>query len=119
MEDLYESKLKLGVEDTPYNRFYIPRGDTPFQQKVYSTKIAPPGKKDIFITSQVGVKRMRQGLYAFMIEETNAFKMMEDTFLEHEKCEIVSIEFIKLSYPYLVIRKRSPYKEMFKVKWVL
>lgn len=116
MEDLYNSKLKLGVDDTPYNRHYTALGETPFEKKVYLEKIAPPGKKDSFMKSKDGLARMRQGMFAFSIEENAAYKIMEDTFLEHEKCEIVSIEHIRVSHPYLSIRKHSPYKEILKVK---
>lgn len=116
MKDLYNSKLQLGVEDTPYNRYYFSTADTPFEKKVYNEKLAPPGKKDNYISDIEGVARVRKGLYAFIIEETRGYKIMEDTFYEHEKCELVNIEFLKFSNPYLSIKKRSPYKEMLKVK---
>lgn len=116
MEDLYNSKIKLGVSDTPYNRYYLPRGETPFEKKVYLEKLAPPGKKDNFMINPVGVAKIRQGLFAFIAEESIAYKIMEDTFYEHEKCALVNIEFIKLSDPHMSIRKRSPYKEILKVK---
>lgn len=79
-------------------------------------KIAPPGKKDNYISAQAGVARVRKGMYAIIMEENGAYKIMEDTFYEHEKCELVNIEFLKFSDPFLAIKKRSPYKEMLKVK---
>lgn len=118
MEDLYKSKLRLGVEDTPYNRYYFSTADKPFERKVYLEKLAPPGKKDNFMSAQEGVSRVRRGLFAFIMEETGAYKIMEDKFFEHEKCELVNIEFLKFSDPFLALKKRLPYKEMLKVKWV-
>lgn len=50
------------------------------------------------------------------MEEPRLYKIMEDTFFEHEKCELANIEFEKFIDPFLAIKKRSPYKEMLKVK---
>lgn len=50
------------------------------------------------------------------MEESKAYKLMEDTYFEHEKCELAYIEFIQFATPFLAIKKRSPYKEMLKVK---
>lgn len=116
MKDLYESKLELGLEDTPYNRYYFSNAELPFERKVYLEKLAPPGKKDHYMSAQEGVARVRKGLFALIMEETGAYKIMEDTFYEHEKCELVNIEFLKFSDPFLAIKKGSPYKEILKVK---
>ena len=116
MEDLYNSKLQLGSEDTPYNRYYFSATKDPFERKVYLGKLAPPGKKANFMTANEGIARVRRGLYAFIMEETGAYSIMENTFYEHEKCELVNIEYIKFSDPFISIRKRSPYKEILKVK---
>jgi hypothetical protein len=59
---------------------------------------------------------MRKGLYAFVMEDSRAYKIMEDTYLEHEKCDLVKVEFIKVGSPFLSIQKRSPLKEILKVK---
>lgn len=116
MEDLYNSKIQLGLEDTPYNRHYFSKADKPFDRKVYLEKLAPPGKKDHYIPAEEGIKRIRKGLFGYLLEESNGYKMIEETFYEHEKCELISIEFLKFSDPFLSIRKRSPYKEILKVK---
>jgi hypothetical protein len=41
---------------------------------------------------------------------------MEDTFFEHEKCALTEIEYLEFVAPYLSIKKRSPYKEILRVK---
>lgn len=118
MKDLYNSKLQLGVEDTPYNRYYFSTGTlfSPFEKKVYLERVAPSGRQDNYINAPEGVSRVRKGLYAFLMEESGAYKIMEDTFYEHEKCELNGIEFVNFFDPFLSIKKRSPYKEMLKVK---
>lgn len=117
MEDLYRSKLELYVEDTPYSRVYFSAPDnSPFQKKVIQEKITVPGIKDNFIKVDVGVARVRKGLQAFYGEETAIYRLMEDTFFEHEKCDVVSIDFISLGFPYVAFKRHSPYTEIFRVK---
>lgn len=117
MEDLYRSKLELYVEDTPYSRVYFSApNNSPFQKKVIQEKITVPGIKDNFIKVDVGVARVRKGLQAFFGEETAIYRLMEDTFFEHEKCDVVSIDFISLGFPYVAFKKHSPYTEIFRVK---
>ncbi|CRK99425.1 CLUMA_CG012625, isoform A [Clunio marinus] len=115
MEDLYNSKIELGIEDTPYNRYYFAAAEGVFEKKVYK-KLNPPGEKDHYSKIHEGVARIRKGLYAMIAEETGIYNIMEETFYEHEKCELVNIEFLKFSDPFLAIKKRSPYKEIIKVK---
>ena len=50
------------------------------------------------------------------MEESRAYMIMEDTFFEHEKCELANIEFLEFIPPYLAMKKRSPYKEMLRIK---
>ena len=85
---------------------------------MYANKISKPfeGRKDHFIDDVEGVARVRKGMFAFFMEESPMFKAMEDTFYEHEKCEIVNVEYMKFTLPYLAIQKNSPLKEIFKVK---
>lgn len=111
---MYASKLELWAEDTPYNRFYVKDTDG-FEKKVYTDKLAPKGQEH-FVKAEDGVARIRKGLYALYGEETTIYKIMEDTFLEHEKCELVNIEYLKLSDPFMSLKKRSQFKELLKVK---
>lgn len=41
---------------------------------------------------------------------------MENTFSEHEKCDLGNIEYLKQSDPFVPIKKKSPYKEMIVVR---
>jgi len=118
LTDLYNSKLTLGLEDTPYNRYYISPAnvDDPLKRKILLDKLAPAGQKDHYIKDSVGIANVRKGMYAFFMEESRAYQAMEDTFFEHEKCELVNIDYIKFADPFLAIRKRSQLKEILKVK---
>lgn len=44
------------------------------------------------------------------------YKLMSELFYEDEKCGLIEIDYISIIDPWMPIRKRSPYKEIFKVK---
>ncbi|KAL7037251.1 hypothetical protein ACKWTF_009135 [Chironomus riparius] len=120
MEDLYNSKLELGVHEVPYMRHYLPNIDVPFYKTIYEEKLLKPfeGRSDHFMSADEGVSRVRSGLFAFIMEASPMYKLIEDTYYEHEKCGLVSIEYLKFTHPYLAIAKDSPYKEILRVKIV-
>ena len=116
LEDLYKSKIKLTAEDSQVNHVYFSSAEDPLQRKVYLEKLAPPNQKHNFINKSIGIANVRKGMYAFIMEESGAYKVIEDTYYEHEKCELLNIEYVRLTDPFVVVQKRSPYMEILKVK---
>lgn len=57
-------------------------------------------------------------MYALHMESTTIYRLVEETFFEHEKCGLTGIDFLYMIDPWVVIQKRLPYKEMIKVKYV-
>lgn len=53
------------------------------------------------------------------MESSSIYQEVEQTFLEHEKCGLISIDFLNMIEQWVAIRKRLSYKEMMKVKYVL
>lgn len=109
--------MELAVDDTPYARHYFATETEPVRKKIYETRIAshkPPN----FVNASYGISRMRKGLYAFHTELVTGYKNVKDTFYEHEKCGLVEIEYLQVVDPWHVIPKHSPYKEIFKVRFV-
>lgn len=60
LEDVLNSDMEVGVQDTTYNRHFIPiiTGDT--QIKLYQTKISPPGQEPHFYNLTYGIERVRK-----------------------------------------------------------
>lgn len=52
------------------------------------------------------------------MEASPGYKLVEDTFYEHEKCGLTEIDFLNVIDPWYAISKNSPYKEILKVKYV-
>ncbi|GAB0093098.1 uncharacterized protein DMENIID0001_081590 [Sergentomyia squamirostris] len=115
LKDLLESNLDLAVEDKVYHRQYFKAATEPVRKAIYETRIAPPGKKDNFVSLAEGIGKLRQGHYAYHAEAGPAYQMIKDTFLEYEKCGLSEIEFYISALPWYIIPKQSPYKEIIKV----
>ena len=117
ISDLQNPAIEVGVHDTPYNRHFFKIENEPIRKRFYETKIAPPGKPDTFMNISEGVRRMREGMFAFHSEISPSYTEVERTYFENEKCGIREIEFYSfLSDTWCVIQKNSPYKEILKAR---
>lgn len=54
----------------------------------------------------------------YSTELATGYKNVKDTFHEHEKCGLIEIEYLQNAQPWHAIPKHSPYKEIFKVRFV-
>lgn len=115
LEDLYNSRMSYGVDDTPYNRHYFTNVAGRIQRRIYEQKIVPTNKPDRYMNATYGLSKMRQGTFAFHAELGPTYKVIEQTFYEHEKCGLVEMDFLGLPEPWVVVRKRSPFKELIRI----
>ncbi|CAG5031578.1 unnamed protein product [Parnassius apollo] len=115
LEDLLHTRIKFGVHDTVYNRYYFSTATEPTRKAIYDTKIAPPGVKPRFMSIEEGVKKMRQGLFAFHMETGVGYKFVGKYFEEGEKCGLQEIQYLQVIDPWLAVRKNTPFMEMFKI----
>ncbi|KAK9730319.1 Ligand-gated ion channel [Popillia japonica] len=115
LSDLLHSRLQVGVDDTVFNRFYFPNATEPIRRAIYLQKVIPSGQAPRYFQIEEGVKMMRQGLFAFHMETGAGYKLVGETFLENEKCDLQEIQFLEVPDPWLAIQKNSSYKEMLKI----
>ncbi|XP_064071866.1 ionotropic receptor 75a-like [Vanessa tameamea] len=115
LADLLNSKLELGVEETPYNRHHFLAATDPIKKAIYEKKIVPRGYKPNFMSLEEGVRRLQKKPFAFNMFLGGGYKLVEKYFLEHEKCDLEEIEYIEENKPWLACRKKSPLKEMYKI----
>ncbi|KAM3964362.1 ionotropic receptor 75a-like [Aphomia sociella] len=115
LRDLLNSKLELGVEDTPYNRYFFPIATEPVRKAIYQTKIAPRGTKPKFMNLEDGVKKLQKEPFAFNMNKGIGYRLVDRYFHEHEKCGLQEIAFLYDTKTYLTCRKNSAYREIFKV----
>ncbi|KAF2901528.1 hypothetical protein ILUMI_04649 [Ignelater luminosus] len=115
LQDLLYSNIRLGVEGTPYSRYIFSHETEPIRKALYEEKIAIKGQPPNFLTAEIGVARLRQEFFAFHCEVGTCYKIISDTFLEHEKCGLTEVAFFQAAEPWLPMRKNSTYSEILKV----
>ncbi|XP_063896895.1 uncharacterized protein LOC135118514 [Helicoverpa armigera] len=115
LEDLLHSRIKFGVHDTVFNRYYFSTATEPIRKAIYEKKVAPPGTTPRFMTMDEGVIQMRKGLFAFHMETGVGYKFVGKYFNEGEKCGLREIQYLQVIDPWLAVRKNTPFREMFKI----
>ncbi|XP_072932062.1 uncharacterized protein [Epargyreus clarus] len=115
LEDLLKSRIKFGVHDTVFNRYYFEAETEPIRKAIYETKVAPPDTNPNFLTMEEGVKRMRKGLFAFHMETGVGYKFVGKYFEEGQKCGLKEIQYLQVIDPWLAVKKNTSFKEMFKI----
>ncbi|KAM3960280.1 ionotropic receptor 75a [Aphomia sociella] len=118
LPDLLNSPLKLGASDFEYNRYFFKKLNEPVRKAIYDEKIAPKGKKPNYYKMKDGVERIRKGLFAFHMELNPGYRLIQETYQENEKCDLVEIDYINEIDPWLPGQKRSPFKELFKINFM-
>ncbi|THK32888.1 glutamate receptor ionotropic, kainate 4 [Diachasma alloeum] len=113
VEDLMNSPLKLGIQDIVYNRHYFGSFEDPLRKEFYERRIKK--QKDIWLSLTEGIGRMRNELFAFHTELTSGYDVVQSTYEEDEKCGFEEIDYLYVSDPAFAIKRRSPYREIFRV----
>lgn len=115
LDDLYNSRIKMGVDDTIFNHYYFSHADERVRRAIYNDKIKRKDGGENFFNINEGVKMVRDGLFAFHMEVGVGYKILLETFQEDEKCGLQEIQYLQVIDPFYAIQKNSSYKEMFKV----
>ncbi|KYN19928.1 Glutamate receptor delta-2 subunit [Trachymyrmex cornetzi] len=84
------------------------------RKTILEQRIEPKGSKYNWMPMEEGVRRVKNELFAFHGEFAAIYQLMQDTYLEEEKCGLSEIDFLNLIYPAFVIQKQSPYLEIIK-----
>ncbi|XP_069702766.1 glutamate [NMDA] receptor subunit 1-like [Periplaneta americana] len=105
MADLMNSPMKLSMVD----KFVNERTD-PAVEKVFQEKLLTQPFQEAFVPEQVGLEKIRRGLYAFH-GFFEAYKIISDTYEDHEKCRFKEINMFLSNHVGFPIRKGSPYSE--------
>ncbi|KAL4712321.1 hypothetical protein ACJJTC_004083 [Scirpophaga incertulas] len=115
LSDLLNSKLQMGVEDSPYNRYFFSIETEPIRKAVYDKKIAPKGAKPNFFSLEDGIKKMQTEPFAYHMNKGVGYLLVEKFFQEDEKCGLQEIPYFFDANIFITCRKRTPYKEIFRV----
>ncbi|XP_038211444.1 ionotropic receptor 75a-like [Zerene cesonia] len=114
LEQLEQSGMTLGAIDTDYNRFVFRMFKDPVKQAIFK-KVEPAKGKSHYYSLNEGVKKIRQGLFAYHSILEPVYRRVEETFLETEKCDLMEIDYMNARHPFVPIYKNSPYLELLRV----
>uniref|UniRef100_A0A182QC46 Ionotropic glutamate receptor C-terminal domain-containing protein n=1 Tax=Anopheles farauti TaxID=69004 RepID=A0A182QC46_9DIPT len=115
LEDLLASRLKTGAEDTVYNQYYFRHATEPTRKALYERKMRNKDGTENFLPLAKGVELLREGHYAFHVEEGVCYKLISETFQEEEKCGLQELEYLKVIEPYYAVRKNSSFGEHVRI----
>ncbi|KAF9803573.1 hypothetical protein SFRURICE_008728, partial [Spodoptera frugiperda] len=59
-----------------------------------------------------------KGLFAFHMELNPGYRLIQETYQEDEKCDLVEIDYINEIDPWVPGQKRSPFKDLFKINFL-
>lgn len=118
IDDLIASPVRLAIQDARYTRFYYEKENAGLLNRVYEKKIKPQGNDGWVYDTLMGIDKIRTQLFAFEVETTTAYKFISQTFTDDEKCSLSEITVLKVPRLSGSIARNSPYKELFKQRYL-
>lgn len=79
-------------------------------KRIYDKKI---NAKKEFLLAKDGVKKIKNGRYAFFTDPGSSYWLINDIFTEREKCDLSELYIIRPEPTAYLIQKQSPYKKLF------
>ncbi|XP_052873871.1 uncharacterized protein LOC128279192 [Anopheles cruzii] len=114
-KDLLESRMKVGSDDTTYNRYYFRHSTEPLLKALYDQKLKNKDGSENFIPLRRGIELVQQGLYAFHVELGIAYLLINDLYQEGEKCDLKKVDSYKLIDPYYAVQKNTSFRESVRI----
>jgi hypothetical protein len=78
----------------------------------YLQKIAPQGQK-AYLHATIGMAHIKKPMHAFQVDTTSAYKIMSETYQEHEKCGLKEIDLFPAPMFTIATTKGSSLREFF------
>jgi glutamate receptor, ionotropic, invertebrate len=119
VRQLIDSDLKVGIEDVSYNLDYFERTNDPVALELYRKKIKRNGGKGNFYEAAEGLKKVMQGGFAFHVDTSYGYRMIEETFSENAVCQLHEIFLYPTFRTAVSVAKNSKYREIVAVEFVI
>lgn len=88
--------------------FILQETTDPEVTRVFKEKLFTQPFKEAFTTENVGMEKIRRGLYAYH-GLAESYKIVSDTYEDHEKCRFKEIQMLTSTLMSLSTKKGSPY----------
>ncbi|XP_062551476.1 LOW QUALITY PROTEIN: ionotropic receptor 75a-like [Armigeres subalbatus] len=110
---LANSHIELGIENVTYEKAFFYESHLPDVDYLTKKKVTDK----TFVNSSVGLQRVRRGDFAYNCERNVAYNLIRDTFDSTEVCDLNELESMPTQFVDHVVRKDSPFRELFRVKY--
>ncbi|XP_023311151.1 glutamate receptor 2-like [Anoplophora glabripennis] len=112
LEDLTESQLRVGIEDILIDRNYFVQTTDPNAIALFERKIKGSSNDSGFYSPIEGLEMVREGGFAFHVETSTAYPIIEATFTNELICELQEVQMYRTQPMHTNLQKNSPFKEM-------
>ncbi|XP_023288798.1 glutamate receptor 1 [Orussus abietinus] len=114
LKDLLDSDMEIGIEDISYTFDFLHSSTDPVVQEFNKKRIIPNGKRSRTPTYDIeeGLQKVKKGGFAYHIDTSTAYKIIQDTFTDDEICDLQDVHLFSPRIAYLATAKNSPFKEI-------
>lgn len=113
--DLVQSRLEVGIDQQKeYGLNWFKTNNHSDIKHLYNTKLIHNSR--IKVTAKEGMARVQNGGYAFHIETTTGYALIETSIKQKGACDLAEITAIPPQWASFLVQKRSQYAEMFQVR---
>ncbi|XP_008196049.3 ionotropic receptor 75a [Tribolium castaneum] len=112
LKDLSDSNLRAGIEDILIDRNYFVQTTDPVAIELFNKKIKFSNNNSGFYEPWDGLDLVKQGGFAFHVETSTAYPIIEETFTNEEICELEEVQMYRTQPMHTNLQKNSPFREM-------
>ncbi|XP_063918653.1 ionotropic receptor 75a-like [Zophobas morio] len=112
LRDLTDSNLELGIEDILIDRNYFVQTTDPVAIDLFNKKLKGDSNDSGFYKPEKGLQMVKEGGFAFHVETSTAYPIIEDTFTVQEICELEEVQMYRTQPMHTNLQKNSPFREM-------
>lgn len=115
LEDLAKSDLKLSLEDIKYNHKAFLDTTDPFLTKIYKEQILGLNNKSNFFPLKKGIELIRKGGWAFHVETSRGYPIIEENFSDNIICELREVDLFPANTLHPTYAKESSFRDAMEV----
>ncbi|RZC36160.1 Lig chan domain containing protein, partial [Asbolus verrucosus] len=108
LKDLTDSNLRAGIEDILIDRNYFVQTTDPVAIELFDKKINGNSGNSGFYKPSEGLELLRKGGFAFHVETSTAYPIIERTFTNQEICELEEVQMYRTQPMHTNLQKHSP-----------
>nr|WVD93708.1 ionotropic receptor 75c [Graphosoma rubrolineatum] len=110
LPDLTRSPMAVGIQNVVYNKHFFSISKDKEVRELFQKKILPQGDKAI-IKPDVGIQKVKEGLYAYKVETPWAYTLITRTFEDKEKCDLDELNPFVMPTLAVGLQEKSGYRE--------